>query len=59
MFTSSLYEDVKVIEEEIQAVQDKIDDPVICEKIRLFVYAPREIQSVYKLDAGTSFSLQT
>jgi hypothetical protein len=52
MFTSSLYEDVKALEEEIVAVSDKVNDPVICEKIRQFVRAPREIQSVYKLDAG-------
>lgn len=51
MFTSSLSEEVKALEEEIEAVKDKIDDPVMCEKIRLFVYAPREIQAMYKADA--------
>ncbi|EPT03805.1 hypothetical protein FOMPIDRAFT_1035376 [Fomitopsis schrenkii] len=53
MFTGSLTEEVKAIEEDIEAVKDKVDDPVICEKIRQFVYAPREIQGIYKSDAAT------
>ncbi|KZV65784.1 hypothetical protein PENSPDRAFT_637776 [Peniophora sp. CONT] len=53
MFTSSLYEDVKGIQEEIQAVMDKVDDPMLCEKIRTFVYAPREIQAIYRADADS------
>lgn len=52
MFTSSLTEAVKVLEEEIEAVKDKVDDPVMCAKIRQFVYAPREIQVMFKEDAG-------
>ncbi|KDQ64528.1 hypothetical protein JAAARDRAFT_52475 [Jaapia argillacea MUCL 33604] len=52
MFTSSLMEEVKALEEDIEAVKDKVDDPMLCEKIRLFVYAPREIQEVYKADAA-------
>ncbi len=52
MFTSSLNEEVKSLEEDIEAVKDKVDDPVICEKVRQFVYAPREIQAIYKNDAG-------
>ncbi|KAF8265123.1 hypothetical protein EI94DRAFT_1736635 [Lactarius quietus] len=55
MFTSSLNEEVKSIEDDIEAVQDKVDDPVICEKVRQFVYAPREIQAIYKNDAGMRF----
>ena len=54
MFTSSLSEEVKVLEEDIEAVKDKVDDPVMCEKIRQFVYAPREIQEMFKADAGQS-----
>lgn len=57
MFSSSLTEEVKQLEEEIEAVKNKVEDPIICEKIRLFVYAPREIQEMYKADAGR-FSLQ-
>jgi hypothetical protein len=52
MFTSSLSEEVKALEEDIEAVKDKVDDPVMCEKIRQFVYAPREIQDMFKADAG-------
>ena len=57
MFTSSLNEEVKSIEDDIEAVKDKVDDPVICEKVRQFVYAPREIQAIYKNDAGRRFLL--
>jgi hypothetical protein len=53
MFTSSLNEEVKSLEEEIEAVKEKVDDPVICEKVRQFVYAPKEIQAIYKSDSGT------
>ncbi|KAH9938137.1 uncharacterized protein B0H18DRAFT_965764 [Fomitopsis serialis] len=52
MFTGSLVEEVKGIEEDVEAVKDKVDDPILCEKIRQFVYAPREIQAVYKADAA-------
>lgn len=51
MFTSGLQEEVDSLKEEIDAVQSKIEDDVICDKIRLFVYAPREIQAIYKADA--------
>ncbi|KAL5487773.1 hypothetical protein ACEPAI_5881 [Sanghuangporus weigelae] len=53
MFASSFQESVKALEEDIEAVKDKIEDDVICEKIRQFVYAPREIQNIYKFDAST------
>ncbi|KAL0579700.1 hypothetical protein V5O48_002330 [Marasmius crinis-equi] len=52
MFTSSLTEEVKQLEEEIGAVMAKVEDPVMCEKIKRFVYAPREIQQMYKADAA-------
>ncbi|KAH9994127.1 hypothetical protein BJV74DRAFT_884252 [Russula compacta] len=52
MFTSSLNEEVKSLEEDIEAVKDKVDDPVVCEKIRQFVYAPKEIQALYKSDSA-------
>ncbi|KAF8812463.1 hypothetical protein BYT27DRAFT_7182909 [Phlegmacium glaucopus] len=53
MFTSSLVEEVKSLEEEIEAVKDKVDDPVMCAKMRQFVYAPREIQAMFKDDAAS------
>jgi hypothetical protein len=52
MFTGSLTEEVRAVEEEIEAVKEKVDDPMICEKIRQFIYAPREIQDMLKADAG-------
>lgn len=51
MFTSSLTEEVRALEDDIEAVKDKVDDPIMCEKIRQFVYAPREIQDMFKADA--------
>ncbi len=39
MFSSSLQEEVKALGEDIEMVKDKVDDPVICEKLRQFVYA--------------------
>ncbi|KAF7971109.1 hypothetical protein HWV62_22036 [Athelia sp. TMB] len=52
MFTSSLTEEVKVLEADIEAVKEKVDDPIMCEKVRQFVYAPREIQDLLKADAA-------
>lgn len=52
MFTSSLAEEAKQLQEEIESIKDKIDDPMICAKIRHFVYAPREIQEMFKADSG-------
>jgi len=52
MFTSSMTDEVKQLEEEIEAVKDKIDDPVMCEKVRQYIYAPKDIQGIYKADAG-------
>lgn len=53
MFSGSLAEEIKAIEEEIEAVKDKVEDPVMCEKIRRFVYGPKEIQELYKEDAAS------
>ena len=52
MFTSSLVEEVKALQEDIAAVEEKVDDPVIYEKLKLFIYAPPEIQEIYHQDAG-------
>ncbi|KAK0468376.1 uncharacterized protein EV420DRAFT_1504143 [Desarmillaria tabescens] len=51
MFSGSLTEEARALEEEIEAVKVKVDDPVMCEKVRLFIYGPREIQDMYKADA--------
>ena len=52
MFTGSLLEEVKALEEDIESVRGKVEDHQICEKVKLFVYAPPEIQAIYKADAG-------
>lgn len=54
MFTSSLAEEVKALEDDIEIVKDKVDDPMICEKIKLFINAPPEIQAFYKEESGPS-----
>jgi hypothetical protein len=51
MFTNSLSEEVKALQEDIQAVEDKIEDPILCEKIRQFINAPPDIQKIFKNDA--------
>lgn len=52
MFTSNLTEEIKALQEDIDAVSSKIEDPLLCEKVRLFVFAPMEIQDLLRLDAG-------
>lgn len=52
MFTSSLFEEAKALQEDIAAVAEKVNDPAMCEKVRLFVYAPKEIQAIYRADAS-------
>lgn len=55
MFTSSLAEEVKFLGEEIQAVMNKVDDSIMCTKVRQFVYASRDIQIAFKENASESF----
>ena len=52
IFSSSLQEEAKVLEEHIKAVKSKVHDDILCEKVRQFVYAPKEIQDIYRADAG-------
>ena len=51
MFSASLTEDVRLITEDIEIVQEKIDDPVLCQKVEQFAMAPFEIQEIYRKDA--------
>lgn len=53
MFTSSLSEEVKSLSTYIQQVSEKVGDPVLCNKVRAFVYAPREVQDFYRASAVT------
>jgi len=57
MFTSSLTEEVKQLQEEIEAVKNKVDDLVMCDKVRQFIYAPPEIQEMFKVDSGKLFNV--
>lgn len=52
MFSSSLTEDLRMLDEDIEVVQDKIDDPVLCQKIEQYAKAPFEIQEMFRKDAG-------
>lgn len=54
MFSSSLTEDVRYISEDIAMVCERIDDPVLCQKVEQFANAPFEIQEFYRKDAGKS-----
>ncbi len=52
MFSQSLTEDVRLLAEDIEAVKDKVDDPVLCQKIEQYANAPYEIQEIYRRDAS-------
>lgn len=46
-----------MLAEDISMVAEKIEDPVICQKIEQYCMAPFEIQEIYRKDAGVSTSL--
>jgi hypothetical protein len=54
MFSSSLQEEVKALEEDIENVEDKVEDPVIVEKVRKFVFATPQVHAAAKAEASTS-----
>jgi len=41
-----------MLAEDIAMVSEKIEDPVICQKIEQYVMAPPEVQEIYRRDAG-------
>lgn len=43
-----------MLAEDIAMVSEKIEDPVICQKIEQYCMAPFEIQEIYRKDAGKS-----
>lgn len=51
MFSTSLNEDIRELQEQIDIISEKIGDPDFCEKIKQFVAAPAEIQQIFKTDA--------
>ncbi|CAE6409179.1 unnamed protein product [Rhizoctonia solani] len=52
MFTSSLSDEVRALQEDIQAVEDKVDDPILCEKMKQFINSPPDVQKIFKADAA-------
>lgn len=41
-----------MLDEDIEILQDKIDDPVLCQKIEQYAKAPFAIQEMFRKDAG-------
>jgi hypothetical protein len=52
MFSSSLTEDVRALQEDIDAVAEKVDDAILCQKVEIFVNASYEIQDLIRRDAS-------
>jgi hypothetical protein len=42
------------LEEDIENVEDKVEDPVIVEKVRKFVFATPQVHAAAKAEASTS-----
>ena len=57
MFTSNLTEEAKSLQEDIDMVRETIGDDDMSEKVRRFVYAPKEFQSILRDDAGKPFMI--
>ena len=53
MFSQSLNEDVRLIAEDILGISERVDDPVLCQKIQQYAEAPYEVQEIYRKDAAT------
>lgn len=51
MFSSGLHEEISELKEDAEKVAGKIGDERLCERIKTFVEAPREIQEIYESDA--------
>jgi hypothetical protein len=52
MFSSSLQDEVRAVQEDIDLVAERIDNASVCQKIERYVNAPFEIQTMYRRDAG-------
>jgi hypothetical protein len=52
MFSSGLNDEVRELKSDMEMVAQKIDSPVMVQKVKAFVTAPIEIQRVFKADAG-------
>ena len=56
IFSSGLTEEARELKSQADMVISKIDDERMVEKVRRFVNAPKEIQDIYRMDAGQSIS---
>lgn len=52
MFSTSLMEEVRAVQDDIDAVSERIDSPIMCQKVDQYVNAPFEIQTMFRRDAG-------
>lgn len=57
MFTSNLTEEARNLQQDINAVCETVGDDEMCEKVRRFIYAPKEFQSIFRDDAGEQFRI--
>ena len=57
MFTSNLTEEARNLQEDINMVCETVGDSEMCEKVRRFIYAPKESQSTFRDDAGELFMI--
>lgn len=51
MFTSGLYDEIRELKEDAEKVASKISDDRMCQKIKTYVEAPREIQEAFEADS--------
>jgi Domain of unknown function in PX-proteins (DUF3818) len=52
MFTSNLTEEARNLQGDIDMVRETVGDDAMCEKVRRFIYAPKEFQSIFRDDAS-------
>ena len=57
MFTSNLTEEARNLQADINMVRETINDDDMCEKVRRFIYAPKELQSIFRDEAGKPFMI--
>lgn len=57
MLGGGLDAEVRELKEDAELVKSKIDNDLLCAKVEAYVNAPREIQALFKADAGSLKSL--
>lgn len=51
MFSTTINEEIRELQEQVDHLSAKIGDPAFAEKVRAFVAAPRAVQALFKRDA--------